>query len=1299
MNPLTCTDVEAELAAHMGAPTDTLPAILARHLVDCDACMRLARELESPVVAAAFDEATAGADLVELTTVPRDHYFRVTEIGRGGMGRIVRARDRRLGRSVAIKELLDERLRARFEREARLTARLQHPAIVSVHEAGRWPSGEPFYAMKFVAGRPLDQVIAGTKTLAERLTLLPHFTTVVEAIAYAHSERVIHRDIKPHNILIGAFGETVVIDWGLAKELGAPDDGPTPYREERGAFTVGGAGTPAYMAPEQARGDVPDERVDVYSLGATLHHLLAGKQPDDARLGEEVPAELRAIVAKASAEERDDRYRTASDLAAELRRYQNGQLVGAHRYSSSEHVRRFVRRHRTVVSLSALFGLSLVAVGIVSLTRIIAEHDRAEAAAIEAGAQRDRAARSLAEALAERGRVELIGSAPARALPYLQTALAGGLDTPEVRLLLGEAERSLAALVLSTDGSTGSAALDPSGTRLAVAGPGTVVRILAIPSGDVLHTLAGHSKTVAFLAWRPNGTQLATAASSSGDDVARIWNADSGQLAGSLRAGGIVSGLAFAPDGRLAVATRHRAAVWDGENTVWLDGHTDDVHSVAFDATGARILTASGDGTARIWNAGGKVLVTLSGHSSGVATAWFDEAGTAVVTAGNDHRAAVWNAATGERKAWLDFDSGSTIEAVFAPTGDHVVARTAWLVRLFGSDGRKLADLDCGAQPTSVAWAGPETIAVAARDGSIRLFDAGGAPRGRLDGHVGAAWGLTVGRGGTLVASAGADGTAKVWSAWPSAVIASALAPGAPAAMFDAGGRLMTVMGHDLADVWDASTGNLITALPHRTARLIEAQVVRVAGGGMGVLVEGHKLWDAASGAGRELDAGERIDRGVFVTGMTVGKLPRSMAQRLHGGTNPSYYSLSVWFVAPDGRRFAGLDLRRRTASIHDSESGAEIASFEESALINGIIFSADASRLVVYGDFGEPELRDATTGQLLGIFRGHRGGVKAAATSGDGRYLLTVGEDRTARLYAVSTQDALLVMANRGAPTVALDEHGTRAYVGGVLYRLDSEPRDAAAIERFVADRNLYALDGGRLVPHAPAVRFAGTLPPAPLPAGARAPCPAGLIPHGALFPFDRVAWCSDIDSQIDIPVGPRTVWYPSGTIAQSQSFTGSSLMVANGRLFEDNHRIFDPQGHLSEEVFDEGPDHRMRRTFHPNGAVASETETTRGRHHLLMDISFRAWHPNGALAEEGRPLDAEADAGQSRGRIGWTTWDQDGRKRSEGTYFRMLMADERTRIGVWQFWNRRGDVTAFDFGCSVRADCGPKKSPAARR
>jgi serine/threonine protein kinase len=203
-------------------------------------------------VASAVVESTASADPApSLPVVDPEVYAVEGEHARGGLGRIVRARDRRLDRLVAIKELTRQgpSARARFEREARITARLAHPAIVPIYEAGRWPSGEPFYAMKLLTGRTLREVIDDARDLDARLGLLPHVLAVAQAVAYAHSQRVIHRDLKPANVLVGAFGETVVIDWGLARELDAPD-----------GETGGVMGTPAYMPPEQAAGASVDER-------------------------------------------------------------------------------------------------------------------------------------------------------------------------------------------------------------------------------------------------------------------------------------------------------------------------------------------------------------------------------------------------------------------------------------------------------------------------------------------------------------------------------------------------------------------------------------------------------------------------------------------------------------------------------------------------------------------------------------------------------------------------------------------------------------------------------------------------------------------------------------------------------------------------------------------------------------------------------------------------------------------------------------------------------------------------------
>ncbi|MGE0870415.1 MAG: protein kinase [Kofleriaceae bacterium] len=325
------------------------------------------------------------------------------EVARGGMGRIWSANDARLSRRVAIKELLEPSAaqQARFERELSLTSRLEHPSIVSLYDGGTWPDGTPFYVMKLVTGESLDQVIARTTSATERLALLPRGIAVCEAIAYAHAQRIIHRDLKPANVVLGEYGETVVIDWGLAKDLDAAGpELPDAVYVAGGSVsgTVGGQvlGTPAYMPPEQALGDEVDERADVYALGAMLDHLLSGtpayrgtsiddvlatviREPPRPLATREpaVPSDLVAIVEKAMARRPEHRYANAGELAADLKRFHSGQLVGAHRYTGSQLLWRWLRRHRGVVVVAAAATIALAALGIVSFTRIVDEEREA----------------------------------------------------------------------------------------------------------------------------------------------------------------------------------------------------------------------------------------------------------------------------------------------------------------------------------------------------------------------------------------------------------------------------------------------------------------------------------------------------------------------------------------------------------------------------------------------------------------------------------------------------------------------------------------------------------------------------------------------------------------------------------------------------------------------------------------------------------------------------------------------------------------------------------------------------------
>src|SRR5215813_7176387 len=309
-----------------------------------------------------------------LPDLKNNRYSIQSEHARGGLGRILVAQDLRLDRPVAVKELLRSGAdaEARFTREALITARLQHPSIVPVYDLAWHPSGKPFYAMKLVSGRSLSTLIKEKATLAERLALLPNVIAVADAMAYAHGQRVIHRDLKPSNVMVGPFGETIVIDWGLAADLRSVYH---PSRSVTGAYeiatsgiTVAGTvmGTPEYMSLEQSQGKPVDERADVYAIGAILYHVLAGCAPYQggssaevlAKVAKEdpepirqrqpdVPQDLATIVGKAMSRDPEARYPTAKELADDLKRFQTGQMVSAHSYSRMALIRRWLWRNRT----------------------------------------------------------------------------------------------------------------------------------------------------------------------------------------------------------------------------------------------------------------------------------------------------------------------------------------------------------------------------------------------------------------------------------------------------------------------------------------------------------------------------------------------------------------------------------------------------------------------------------------------------------------------------------------------------------------------------------------------------------------------------------------------------------------------------------------------------------------------------------------------------------------------------------------------------------------------------------------
>jgi len=298
-------------------------------------------------------------------------------IGQGGMGRVYQVHDRVLGRELALKVLsLDaetEELTQRLAREARVLAQLEHPGIAAIHDAGTLADGRPFYLMRLVRGKSLadpaafgGQGGAESGTRGERLRV---FLRICDTVAFAHARGIVHRDLKPGNVMIGEYGDVVVLDWGVAKQLrvgvhagatGAPRPATRPDVPDHDTRDGVVIGTPGYMAPEQSTGasHAVDFRSDVFGLGALLRFMLS----DGASTSAPAPPPLAAIVAHAMAHDPADRYQRVDLLATDVRRWLDAEPVSVYRENLFERAARFHARNRTLLLLLLAYAIVRVTI-------------------------------------------------------------------------------------------------------------------------------------------------------------------------------------------------------------------------------------------------------------------------------------------------------------------------------------------------------------------------------------------------------------------------------------------------------------------------------------------------------------------------------------------------------------------------------------------------------------------------------------------------------------------------------------------------------------------------------------------------------------------------------------------------------------------------------------------------------------------------------------------------------------------------------------------------------------------------
>lgn len=927
----------------------------------------------------------------------------IREIGSGGMAIVYEAEQISLKRRVALKVLpshlsfSDEAIR-KFQQEAVAGGRASHPGIVAVHAVGEH-EGRHFMA---------QEIVEGGYTLADRLEALREsgdppvgyfreivkvITDVARALGHAHAHNVIHRDVKPSNILLTPTGQPKVTDFGLARI----EDALTLSR------TGQVVGTPYYMSPEQTKRQSKgiDFRTDIFSLGVTLYESLTLAYPfdgdtarevlekillreprDPRKMNPRVPVDLAVICLKALEKKPENRYATMNDFADDLERFLNGEVILARPVLPATRLWRLVKRNP---SLSAMGGLALLAVAVLVFVVpwILVQKEKDQRIAVEAEQAKVIQARN--EAVQEKNIAVQERAIKEKALADLEKMFtrfeeayhqSAGLNLITQAGLILDTNPDQ-AIILAYEGALRNPSLYANNVLLE-----------SMQSCRQIEEFGRHQAEICDAAFSPDGNKIVTA---SWDHTARVWDTRSGETVSYLigHDDGVPQAL-FMPDAErvVTVSWDNTARIWNsesGDELFPLVGHDAGVTCADISADGSYIVTGSHDETARIWKAhDGKPYQTLVGHEGPVNYVRFSPDGSRILTASDDGTARIWDVVDGNELTTLIHDDG-ILHGSFSPGGNRVVT--------------------------------------ASMDSTARIWDiATGLDLTRLVGHESMVNIARFSDDGRFVITASDDNMARLWNSKNGDEILTLVGHEAEvtdAALSSDGLRAFTVSTDQTLRIWEVRTGEALSVIKGHER---DINSLCFSPDGLNVLTASDdgtaRLWNVGSGHGIVVIDKHRDD-------------------------------IRDARFSPDGRR-AITASDDKTARIWDTATGEELLTLGgHDDYILFAQYSPEGSRVITASDDGTAQIWDANSGEHMVTLDGHYGKVRSARFSPDGLRVVTASTDGTARIWDVSTGENVLTIAKHNGAV-----HSARFSADGLKLITGSMDNTAAIWNAYTGER-----------------------------------------------------------------------------------------------------------------------------------------------------------------------------------------------------------------------------------------------------